>query len=222
MPAIITQHPMPQNAEISRHIERSTSVLYSQDYVHRWNFDNFATDLPAEIPEHLEFFTSKKAKLYNYNGLTLQIGKRPRGSRTVTNRFSALRLIVVAHQFMMIQSTETGRFLAVNHRNRVISTEKPTAAGFWFEDLKTETHRNFHTFTNRNVNKNGELCNLSIDRRGKVKCKTSIRSRSTSFLPLYFWEELNLWKNPKFNPFEFTAYFLQFLNLTATISFNKC
>ena len=190
MPAIITQQPIEMplqpNLEISRHIDSSTSVIYSQDYLHRWNFDNFAADFKPEIPTKSRHRAKKIVKLYNYNGLNLQVGKRPRGDRSISNRFSALRFIVVAHRFMMIQSVETGRYLSINHRNHVISTEQPTVGSFWFEDMKTETHKNFHTFTNRKVSKNGQLCNLSINRRGKVKCKTSIRSKSTSFLPLLF------------------------------------
>ena len=186
MPAIVTI----QNTlltEIQSHIENSKIPVFSEDYNHRWNFDNYASDFTPELPvRNIRRLPKKPVTMYNYNGFGLEVSHkgRTRGSRTIPSQLSALNFITVAHQFLLIQSETTGRFIGLNERNKVISTKKPTENSFWFEHVKTDSHRNFHTFTNRRVGSDGKLCSLAIKRSGRVVCKSSIRSKSTSFLPV--------------------------------------
>jgi len=186
MPAIVTMQETILT-EIQSHIENSRLPTFSEDYNHRWNFENYAADFsPNRRIRNVQRLPTKPVTMYNYNGFGLELNNkgRVRGSRNMSTQLSALNFITVAHQFLMIQSETTGRFIGLNNRNRIISTRKPTKNSFWFEHIKTESHRNFHTFTNRSVRRDGKLCTLAIKRNGRVVCKWSIRSKSTSFLPV--------------------------------------
>lgn len=172
-------------APILRHVESSTHRGFAEDYAHRWSFENYAANV-GEIPSYLHRLPHKDVTVYGYNGFALEISdeKNVRGSRTIESEMTALKYITVAHQFILIQSVRSGRFLEINDRNRVVSSMRPSDKALWFENIKTESHKNFHTLTNRRIAKNGDLCNLAITKRGRVKCKSSIRSKSTSFLPV--------------------------------------
>lgn len=186
MVAIITVQNTALHA-IESHIENSKLPSFTEDYIHRWNFDNYASDLALDTRiQNWHKLPTKPVTVYNYGGFGLEINARGkvRGSRKVRSQLSAFNYITVAHQFIMIQSVITGRFIGINEQNRVVSLKTPSANTFWFEHVKTESHRNFHTLTNRQINHNGNLCNLAMTRKGRVVCRSSIRKKSTSFLPV--------------------------------------
>ncbi|CAG5111511.1 Oidioi.mRNA.OKI2018_I69.chr2.g5813.t1.cds [Oikopleura dioica] len=136
------------------------------------------------ILEETEYKRShqKEGYLYNYSGYGLDLTEtKPVGRKRVRSKDTLLTFMQIAQQLMLIKSSETGEFLSISPRGKVKSLPLPTQGSLW-KITKKASHSNFHSLTNKATN-----CVLSINRRGKVRCrkeKSSQKKKSTSFLPI--------------------------------------
>lgn len=151
--------------------------------------DPVVVSAPAQlhlpILEETEYKRShqKEGYLYNYSGYALDLSEtKPVGRKRVRSKETLLTFMQIAQQLMLIKSSETGEFLTINHRGKVQSSAVPTQGSLW-KITKKANHSNFHSLANKATN-----CILSINRRGKVKCRNEKSNqknkKSTSFLPI--------------------------------------